>query len=438
MLNVLVLVVLILLNAFFAASEIALISLNDNKVKAQAEEGDQHAKRLLKLLQEPSRFLATIQIGITLAGFLASAFAADRFSEAIAGLAYRLGVPLPFATLDAIAVVLITVFLSYFTLVFGELVPKRLAMQRTERVSRMAVRPLLLLSKLTMPFVHLLTWSTNVTVRLFGVDPNEEDEEVTEEEIRMMVDVGLERGTIQESEQRMIDNIFEFDNKDASDIMTHRTHIVAIPHTATLNEVIETINETQFTRYPVYKGSLDEIVGILHVKEMMPFLNHCDEASFQLTNLLRKPFHVPISRKTDELFRDMQKAKEHMAVVVDEYGGTAGIVTIEDLLEEIVGNIFDEYDDEEDQEVVRLEDGTYLIDGTVSLDEVEELLEIDLPVDEYDTLSGFIIGQVGRFPGKDEHPEVTYGGAKFVAEEVGRRCINKVRVMVPKEQSQPF
>jgi putative hemolysin len=374
MLEMAVLLVLILLNAFFAASEIAFISLNDNKLMMEAEAGDRKAKAMLALVREPSRFLATIQIGITLAGFLASAFAADRFSETVADWAAGLGVPLPYATLDAIAVVVITLILSYFTLVFGELVPKRLAMQKSETIARMAVTPLSGLAAVASPFVKFLSLSTNLIVRLLGVDPKADEEQVTEEEIRMLVDVGKKKGAIRESESIMIDNVFEFDNKIAADIMTHRTNITAIPKTASLGEAADVVNRTKFTRYPVYGAGLDDIVGILHVKELMAYLTGGAGREFRLEELCRKPYHAPVSRPTDELFRDMQARKEHMAIIIDEYGGTAGIVTIEDLLEEIVGNIFDEYD-EDVRQIVALDNGDWLADGIVGLDEVEEVLD---------------------------------------------------------------
>jgi len=425
--ELLLLAVLILLNAFFAASEIAFISLNDNRLAAQAEEGDRKAKAILALVREPSRFLATIQIGITLAGFLASAFAADRFSETVAAWAQDLGVPLPLATLNAIAVVAITLVLSYFTLVFGELVPKRLAMQKAETIARIAVRPLALLAAAAGPFVRFLSLSTNAIVRLLGVDPNADEEQVTEEEIRLLVDAGKKKGAIQESESEMIDNIFEFDNKIASDIMTHRTGIVAIPKTASFEDVIGVVNRTKFTRYPVYGAGLDDIVGILHVKELFRFLNGGEKREFRLEALCRKPYHAPVSRPTDELFRDMQARKEHMAVVIDEYGGTAGLVTIEDLLEEIVGNIFDEYD-EDTPPIVQLEDGSWLADGIAGLDEVEDELQAGLPVDEYDTLNGFLTGELGRLPEPGETPEVVWGGHVFRVTEVGERRIGKVRI----------
>lgn len=264
-----ILLILIVLNAFFAASEIALISLNDNKVRMQAERGDKKAILLNQLLSEPSRFLATIQIGITLAGFLASAFAAESFAGRFTEWLIMMGAPGSPKVLEAFSVIAITLVLAYFTLVFGELVPKRLALQKAEAISRFSVLPLTILSKVSSPFVKLLTFSTNSVVRLFGVDPNALNENVTEEEIRMMVDVGKEKGTIQENEKIMINNIFELDNKDVSDIMTHRTNMIALPSNLSFNQVIRIVNVEKYTRFPVYEDSLDRIVGILHVKDLI-------------------------------------------------------------------------------------------------------------------------------------------------------------------------
>jgi putative hemolysin len=427
---IIVLIVLILLNAFFAASEIALISLNDNRIRAMAEDGHKKAKLLAGLLREPSRFLATIQIGITLAGFLASAFAAESFAGDLAAFAAGRGVPLPVEVLHTIALVVITLILSYFTLVFGELVPKRLAMKKAEPIAMLAVRPLVFLSAITYPVVRLLTWSTNLIVRLFGVDPNADDEEVTEEEIRMMVDVGEERGAIDETEKMMINNVFDFDNKTVEEIMTHRLYVVGIPLGATLDEIVRTIGSEKYTRYPVYREHMDDIVGILHVKDLTMYIKDCDEASFDLTKLLRKPFHVPLQRPIDEVFRDFQKNKVHMAIVIDEYGGTAGIVTVEDLLEEIVGNIFDEYD-EDVRDIVRMEDQSLLVSGIVDLDEIERMLGIGLPTDRYDTVSGFVIGQLGRFPEAGDTAEIVWEGYTFRAEGPVNKRIAKVRIVPP-------
>jgi putative hemolysin len=436
--EILVLLVLIIINAFFAASEIALISLNDNKIKLLAESGDKKAKMLQNLLSEPSRFLATIQIGITLAGFLASAFAAGSFSGRLADYLFELGVPIPKDLLETISVVVITLILSYFTLVLGELVPKRLALQKAEAIAYFAVMPLTILSKLTFPFVKLLTLSMNVIVRLFGVDPNAENENVTEEEIRMMIDVGKEKGTIQDSEKLMINNIFEFDNKTVSDIMTHRTNIVAIPMDYTLQETAKIVNLEKYTRFPVYEENIDHIVGVLHVKDLIQFVENCDESKFNLKQLIREPYYVLESIRTDHLFKEMQKHKVHMAIAVDEYGGTDGIVTIEDLIEEIVGNIFDEHDefDFDDEEIIELDSNTYLFPGTTNLYEVEDILNVELPTQEYDTLSGFVIGQLGYIPDGNAHPSIEYQNITFQVEEMNELRIMIVKVSIKEENQE--
>jgi putative hemolysin len=424
-----VLFILIVLNAFFAASEIALISLNDNKIKAMAETGNKRARLLQNLLNEPSRFLATIQIGITLAGFLASAFAAGSYAGQLANYFYNLGVPLTEKVLEMISVVLITLVLSFFTLVVGELVPKRIAMQKAEAISMIAAIPLTILSKLTAPFVLLLTVSTNAILRLFGIDPNKDDENVTEEEIRMMVDVGEENGSIQASEKAMINNILEFDNKIVSDIMTHRTNVIGISVDTEFSEVVKLINTEKYTRYPVYADGMDNIVGTLHVKDILQFMESGDDLSFSLKEMMRAPYFVLGSRKTDELFLDLQKNKVHMAVVIDEYGGTDGIVTIEDLIEEIVGNIFDEYDDhEEEDEISKIDENTFVMDGTVSLYDVRDVLKIELPVSDYDTLSGFVIGQLGIIPAEEDKPFIEFNGVLFNVEQVDEKRITKIRV----------
>lgn len=427
--EILVLFILIALNAFFAASEIALISLNDNKVRMKAEEGDKKAIQIHNLLKEPSKFLATIQIGITLAGFLASAFAADTFAGRLVELIKLTGIPIPELWLKNISVVVITLILSYFTLVLGELVPKRLAMKKAEAISKFVTGPITLLSVVTSPFVKLLTLSTNFVVKLCGVDPQQEDERVTEEEIRMMIDMGEERGTIDEVEKEMLNNVFEFDDKIVTDIMTHRTDIVAIPIDASLKEIVELIEEEGFTRFPVYEEGIDNIVGILHAKDIISYIDSdsADKSGFELRKLIRHPYYVPSSKKIDELFRELQKNKVHMAIIIDEYGGTAGIVTMEDLIEEIVGNILDEYDEEEPN-FQKQDDTTFIINGIVDLDLVSDFFDVKLPIDEYETLSGFVIGQLGRIPKEGECPEIEYEGLMFKVEAVEEKRISKVKV----------
>ncbi len=426
--EILLLMALIMLNAFFAASEMALISLSDSKIRIMVEEGNKKARLIKNLLDEPSHFLATIQIGITLAGFLASAFASEAFAGRVVNIIKLAGIPFPEAGLKTLSVVLVTVTLSYFTLVLGELVPKRLAMKKAEPISMFAVRPLKLLSTITSPFVKLLALSTNFFVRLLGINPDEEDEKVTEEEIRMMVDVGEERGAIDEYEKLMINNIFEFNNKTAANIMTHRTDIGALPIDATLKDVTAFLETEQYSRIPVFEDTIDNIIGILYAKDLVYLLaDNADRDSFNLKNVIRQPYIVPESKRTDELFRELQKKNIHIAIVIDEYGGTAGLVTIEDLIEEIVGNISDEYDEEE-EDFQKVDENTVIIKGTTSLYDVEDYLEVKLPSDEYETLSGFLIGQLGKIPEKDDNPSIEFNELVFKIEEVDEKRISRVKV----------
>ncbi len=426
-LQILFLLVLIGMNAFFASSEIAIITLNDKKIKKMAEEGDKKAKLLHQFISEPSKFLATIQVGVTLSGLLASAFAAESFADRVSRAVIATGLPLDESVMKLIAVISITILLSYFTLVFGELVPKRVAMQKPEQISMLVIKPLNFLLIMVSPFVRFLTFSTNFVIKLFGGNPHFNEEKVTEEEIRMMVDLGEEKGVIEESEKKMIDNIFEFNNKMVSEIMTHRKDIVGLSLDSKLNEVLETANSEQFTRLPVYEGTIDNIVGLLHVKDLLNFIKKNPGAAFSLKDIIRKPFYTPESKKTDKLFKELQRSKTPMAVVIDEYGGTAGIVTIEDLLEEIVGNIFDEYDEDE-KPIQKIDENNFLMEGTASLDEVQEFLKVELPIEDYEILSGLIIGQLGRIPEEGEKPVVEYKGIVFKVEEIEEKRISKVKV----------
>lgn len=426
--ELLFLMVLIMLNAFFSASEIALISLNDNKIKLMADEGNKKAKLLKKLLGEPSRFLATIQIGITLAGFLASAFASESFADRLVNVIKTIQIPISENIIKTTSVIIITIILSYFTLVLGELVPKRLAMKKAESISFFVVTPLNFLYIITSPFVKFLTVSTNFFVRLFGVDPNTEEEQVTEEEIRMMIDVGEERGTIEETEKEMINNIFEFNNKTVSEIMTHRTDIAALSVDSTLTEVTSFFNQEKYSRIPVYEDSIDNIIGVMHSKYLIQFLSEDNsKENFNLRDFIRQPYFVPTSKRTDELFEELKQNKNQLSIIIDEYGGTAGIVTLEDLIEEIVGNIFDE-DDEVEKYMEKIDDNTFVIKGSVSLDEVQHTLGVNLPIDDYETLSGFITGQLGRIPEKGDKSTIEYDELVFKVEEVKEKKISKVKV----------
>jgi len=433
MIEILFLILLIAINAFFAASEMAFITLNDNKIAVMADEGDPKAILLEKVLSHPTKFLSTIQIGITMAGFLASAFASDSFSGPLVDLIYPY-LKLTLITQDALrtfVMVLITLVLSFVSLVFGELVPKRVAMNYSENIAFAVIKPVYWISIVFHPFVKLLTFTTNVFVRLFGIDPNSEPNAVTEEEIRMMVDVGEEKGSIRDTEKEMINNIFEFDNINVSDIMTHRTDIAAINIAATFDEVKRIVFEEQYTRFPVFQETIDDIIGILHVKDLLQFIEHDQIRNFSLKKLIRDPYFVPESKKTDELFRELQKRKVHIAIVIDEYGGTAGIITIEDLIEEIVGNIFDEYDEDEKQIQV-LNHYTFDVDGGIDLEELDEECDLNLPLaelEDYDTLSGFLTGLLGHIPEDDENIEIVYKDLRFRILKAEDKVIEKVRII---------
>lgn len=333
-------VVLIALNAIFACAEIAVISMNDNKLAQLAAKGDKRAQRLARLTSQPARFLATIQVAITLSGFLASAFAADNFSDRIVDWLLEMGVSIPAHVLNTLAVMLITVILSYFTLVFGELVPKRLAMRKTEQLALGMSALVSFISRLFAPIVWLLTVSTNAVLRLLGIDPNAEDEEVSEEEIRMMVDVGSEKGVIDAAEKEMIQNVFEFDDLTVGEFCTHRTEVSLLWQEEDDEQWEKTIRESRHSRYPICGESVDQVVGILNVKDYFRLEDQSRENV--LKNAVYPPYFVPEGLSANVLFRQMQLSRNHFAVVLDEYGGMEGIVTMNDLLEQLVGDLEDE------------------------------------------------------------------------------------------------
>ncbi len=397
--KLLLLAVLILVNAFFAAAEIAVLSLSETKLRKQAEEGDKKAEKLLKLTQAPDHFLSAIQIAITLAGFLSSAFAADSFSDPLVKwLVEQRGVTaLDPAALNNLMVVLITIVLSYFSLVLGELVPKRIAMKKTDAVARFTLGPVSAVAAVFRPIVWLLSKSTNGVLRLFGIDPKADEEDVSEDEIRMMVDLGEERGAIETSEKELIENIFEFNNTTAEDVMVHRTDMVMVWAEDGPDEVLRTILESGRSRFPVCEEDADHIVGVLNTRDFL--LNTQEDSPKPLAELLRPAYFVPESVRTDVLFRDMQSKKVHMAIVVDEYGGTSGLVTMEDLLEEIVGSIYDEFDPVEEKDVEEVEPGLWKASGSCGLDRLAEAVGVEFPEEEEsDTLGGLVFAQLSVIP----------------------------------------
>ena len=425
---VLMLILLTLINAFFSMSEIAIIAVNDTKIKRMAAGGHKPAAKIVRLTGDSSRFMATTQVGVTLAGFLSSAVAANSFSGPLSGVFEKIAW-MSSGAASTISTVLITILLSLFSLVFGELVPKKLAIQRAEQISFRVAGLLIFFGKIFRPFVWLLSKSTNFIAKLLGVDPNADQHTVTEEEILMMVDVSGEAGAIEQSEREMIENIFEFGDTTASEIMTHRTEIVAVENTDSLSEIVRVAMEEGVSRIPVFEDNLDTILGIVYAKDLLRFVGSGETDGITAADVMRPVYYIPESKKLSSLFSEMTEKKVQLAVIVDEYGGTAGLVTMEDLIESIVGSIQDEYDDE-DAEISQVSDNCFTVDGTTAIDEVEELIGASLPEGDYDTIAGYIVTEIGRIPEIGEHPSVTVGGATLTVELVEEQRISKVLVVV--------
>lgn len=395
--QIILLIFLIGLNAVFACAEIAIISINDNKLAKLASTGNKKAIRLEKLTSQPARFLATIQVGVTLAGFLASAFAADTFASKLVTWLVSIGVPIPEATLSLISVIVITLILAYFTLVFGELVPKRVGMKYSEKLGLGMSGFISVLAKIFAPLVWLLTISTNAILRLLRIDPNDNDEEVTEEEIRMMVDAGQEKGTIDLDERQIIHNVFEFDDKSAEDIMTHRTDVIKLWLEDGDEEWEKTILESKYSSYPVCGESADDVVGILKIREYFSLKDKSRESV--LEHAVSPAYFVPETVRADVLFANMQKAKNHFAIVLDDHGGMSGIVTINDLLEELVGDLDDDNTSPLEKPLIEIINSrTWRISGSAPIDDVSKAVGIQLPEEEYDTFGGMVFGLLGSIP----------------------------------------
>ena len=391
-------VILIALNAVFACAEIAVISMNDNKLAKMVADGDKRAIRLARLTSQPARFLATIQVAITLSGFLGSAFAAENFSGVLVDWVLSLNVPVDPEVLDSIAVIFITLLLSYFTLVFGELVPKQVAMRNAEKLALGMSGLISGIAKVFRPLVGLLTVSTNGVLRLMGIDPNAQEDEVSEEEIRMMVDVGSEKGAIDSEEWEFIQNVFEFDNIPVRDIITHRTETTVLFIEDDLTTWQETINSTRFTYYPICKETPDHVVGVLNTKIYFRLADQSRENILQ--EAVTPAYIVPESLMADVLFRNMRRDRERFAVVLDEYGGMSGIITLRDLLEELVGDLEDDDEAEAETlpEIQQLEEGLWDLDGGILLETLTEEIGICLECEEYDTLNGLVFHHLGTSP----------------------------------------
>lgn len=423
--QLILIVVLTLINAFFAAAEMAIVSLNKNKIKILVDRGNKKAVLLQRLMKEPTNFLSTIQVGITLAGFFNSASAATGISKHLAG--YLSGFNIPYST--QIALIIVTIILSYITLVFGELFPKRIALQKSETIAMFSARPILYVSKIAIPFVKLLSASTNVLLRLFGFDREGLDEKVSEEEIRSLVEVGQESGVINQTEKEMINSIFEFDDKLANEVMTPRTEVYLIDIKTPLSEYLDELVGERYSRIPVYEGDIDNIIGILYMKDFFVEARKKGFENVDIRSILRPAYFVPQTKNIDELFRELQMVKKHMAILIDEYGGFSGIVSIEDLIEEIMGNIEDEYDHEE-PEIQKIDNNTFIIDGMLPLDDFNEYFDVNIESEDYDTISGFLIDLLGYIPENGEEKDIEYKNLIFKIEEVKEKRIQKIWVGV--------
>lgn len=419
---------LTLVNAFFAGAEMAVVSVNKNRIKVLADEGSKRAALLQTLFEDSTKFLSTIQVAITLAGFFSSASAATGISQVLGGWIAQFGIPYS----NTIAVVVVTIILSYFTLVFGELVPKRIALQKAEAFSLFVVQPIYIISKILSPFIKLLSLSTNGFLHLIGMKTENLEEAVSEEEIKKMLETGSENGVFNEIEKEMINSIFSFDDKTAKDVMVPRREVFAIDIEEPLEKILDEILETRHSRIPVYEEQIDNIIGILQLKDVMIEARKKSFEEVDIRALLKEAFFVPDGKSTDELFREMQKTKNRMAVLIDEYGGVSGILTVEDLVEEVMGEITDEHE-EEVVELQKIGEKEYLLDGSILIEELNEKLNLKLETENYDTLSGYLIEELGYIPKDSGQCELDADGVHFKILEVKEKRIRKVWMKIPEQ-----
>lgn len=423
--SIILILVLVLVNAFFAAAEMAIVSVNKSKLNILAEEGNKKALALKKLTEEPSKFLSTIQIGITLSGAFASASAATGVSSKLGAVLNSYGIPYS----SQIAFILITILISYITLVLGELYPKRVALQKSEAIAMFAITPIMFISRIAAPFVKFLSGSTNVLVRLSGINTDNLEEQFSKEEIKSLIEVGQEHGVINETEKEMINGIFEFDDTLAKEVMTPRTDVFMINIASPMDKVKYEIMEENFSRIPVYEEDSDNIIGILYIKDFYIEALEKGIENLDIRKILRPAYFVPETKNIDNLFKELQSTKNHMAVLIDEYGGFSGIVTIEDLIEEVMGNIFDEYDENE-PDIKKLDNNTYLVNGLLPIDELNEHLDLSLESENTDTIGGFIINLMGSIPKDDDSRSIKYDNLTFKIEKVNEKRIEQLKVSI--------
>ncbi|MEJ6466377.1 hemolysin family protein [Fusobacterium ulcerans] len=424
--QLLFLLILTIANAFFAGAEMATVSVNKNKIKMLAENGNKNAQLLQELLKEPTKFLSTIQVAITLSGFLASASAATSFSAPLDILMTKLGMPYG----ETIAIIIVTVVLSFFTLVFGELVPKRIALQKAEAISLFTVKPVLFISRLTSPFIKLLSFSTGLVLQVLGMKAENLEENISKEEIKSMVEAGQANGVFNETEKEMINSIFEFDDILASEIMIPRTDVYSIDIDASIGEYLDELLETKHSRIPVFEEDIDNIIGVLYIKDLILEARNKGFENVDIRSILRKPYLVPESKNIDTLFKEMQKSKKYIAILIDEYGGFSGIVTMEDLVEEVMGNIDDEYDDNEPK-LEKIDNHIYLVDGLYPVDELIDILNIDIVSKNHNTISGYLIDTLGEIPDNSYlDKEIKINNTIFKIKSIKENRIDKIELIL--------
>ena len=425
--SIILLFILVLINAFFAMSEIAIISVNTQKMKHLAEDGSRQAKQILAITDEPSDFLATIQVGVTLSGFLASAVAAANFADLFTNMLSF--IPLSPDVMRSIVLIIITLVLSYFTLILGELVPKRIAMTDPDKIALKTVGTVTGMYKVCRPFVRFLAFSTNVVLKIFSINVDSEDDKVDEEDILMMVEAGEDSGAIEPHERTMIQNIFEFDDRHVSEVMTHRTDIVAVSEDDTLETVMGLAQGEKFSRFPVYREDLDDIVGTIYLKDIIPVILAEGGMQNKVKEVMRDVLYVPVSMRCSMLLRQLREGRERCAIVVDEYSGTEGLVTMEDLLEAIVGDLGDEYEGDENLDIQQITETSWLFSGDTEIEDVEHLFGKDLfDNDEFDTLNGFITGTLGRIPTEGEVIPLKSDSYVCTIMAANGRCIEQLKV----------
>ena len=435
-LQLLVIVVLTLLEGVFVAAEIALVTVRRTRITQLADEGDHNARRVQGLIAQPGRFLAVTQIGLTFLGFLASAYAAVNLTESLEALFASSGIGILASSAGALALVIVTLLLSLFTIVFGELVPKSLALAHTERFALTLSRPIVFLLRLFGPLVGVLTAITTSVARVLGAG-DEAQGVMSTEELKILVERGGEQGILEAEEEQMIHAVIELGDQRIHEVMIPRIAMVSLAADSTMEQAIDTVIEEGHSRIPVYDKTIDEIIGILYAKDLLPFLKGTVEERPSLRSLLRTPVFVPESMSVDDLLHEFQRRKVHIAIVLDEYGGTAGLVTIEDLLEEIVGEIQDEYDEEEPM-IVQLSDDEARVDGRADVDDLGELFDVDLALedeDEYDTVGGLVYHRIGGVPKPGD--QIKVNGLTLTVETTDGRRVGKVLVVRERHHDQP-